>query len=444
MPAPTPLRPPALAGLRAAGPWLAPALAFALAFAIRLWWVRHFIVAPYGDQPSLEAYAANVAHGLAYGTRGAYWPPAFVFLAGLVERLCGTGHAFLAVRTANAVQGALACALAADVARRLARSAAAGLVAGLALALYGPAIYYTDTFLGATLETATLIAACDAVLAYGERPGAWRLGLAGALLGLAALTKPTELPLLVPAFVHWGLRGRRGFDLRFAGRSALAALGIALLIIAPWSWRNLRVTGSPVLIDTNGGVNFYIAHNPRATGLWMDLGDADPVLTPGGGYARPATDRLAFDAGWAWFVAHPAQDARQAAGILRRFWTEPDGDIAQYGDGLRPIEASLHVPLLDFSALRDLAVLGLVLLLPSGPRGRHFLPLLVLGYPAGLALLFFAPRFRLPLCPLLAVAAGGGLVRLWLWWRQEWALAHPPECAPEPLLRRPRDRAIGA
>lgn len=86
-------------------PWLYPASVFLFSFAIRLWWVRHWILPPYGDQPSLEAYAANVTHGLDYGTRGAYWPPAFIFLAGLVEKCFGSGHAHLAVRTANAALG---------------------------------------------------------------------------------------------------------------------------------------------------------------------------------------------------------------------------------------------------------------------------------------------------------------------------------------------------
>jgi hypothetical protein len=426
---------------------VAPACTFVLALGIRLWWVRHAVLPPYGDQPSLEAYAANVAHGLYYGTRGAYWPPAFVFLAGLVERLFGTGHTFLAVRTANAVLGALAAAVTADLARRLGGSAAAGLLGGAVLALSAADVYYTDAFLAATLEVLTVAAVCDAAVAYAQRPTGLRLGLTGVLLGLAALTKPTELPLVIPAAVHWGLcapereRRARGPDWGFAARSAAIALAVALLVNVPWSWRNLRVTGVPVFVDVNGGVDFYIAHGPKATGRWVDLGPADPVLLRGSGFDRPDTAGLALRAGLAYFVSHPRADVVQAARILRWFWTEPDGDIERYGAGLAPVTRALHVPLLDFPALRDLALLGLAGLAALGRRAA-LVPLVLGGYSLGIALLFWAPRFRLPMDPLLAAAAGAGLAvwaRAWLAVRRAAGTARPSP-AEEPVLARPADQ----
>jgi len=174
--------------------------------------VRHWLLPPYGDQPSLEAFAANVAHGHYYGTRGAYWPPAFVFFAGFVERFFGTAHAYLAVRTADAAVSALCAGVTADLGRRLLRSAEAGLAAGVLFALYAPSVYYADAFLAVTVGTAAFAAAADAIAAYADAPSMPRLLLAGALLGLGALSKPTELPLIVPGFIHWALRrpGPRG------------------------------------------------------------------------------------------------------------------------------------------------------------------------------------------------------------------------------------------
>ena len=407
-------------------PWLYPAGVFLLAFAVRLWWVRHWIVPPYGDQPSLETYASSVAHGLYYGTQGAYWPPAFVFLAGLVEKCFGHGHAHLAVRTANAVLAALGAAVTTDLGRRLLRSAEAGLAAGAVLALYAPSIYYTDAFVAVSLETLTLVAVCTAALAYADRPTATRLVLVGVLLGIATLTKPTQLPLLVPACACWGLRRTRGFDWRFAGRSAAAALAVALLVIAPWTLRNLRVTGSAVLVDTNGGVNFLIAHNPGATGTWMDLGPANPVLLRGSGYDQADTDHLAWQAGLHYFLRHPGADLRQAGRVVALFWGMADPDIGAFGGGLRPITTDLHLPLVGFHVLRDLALLGGVGFLWRWRR-MAVLWVTALGYCGGLSLLFFAPRFRLPVAPLLAVAAAAALQQLAVGWRaqQESALAAP-------------------
>ena len=399
-------------------PWLLTAV-FLLALLPRLWWVRHWILPSYGDQPSLERFAANVANGLYYGTHGAYWPPAFIFLAGWVERLLGTGHAFLAVRTVNAALGALTAVLAADIGRRLTGSRAVGVVAGLLWALYRPGIYYTDAFLSVTLGTATFIAAIDALLWYREDPAAWRLVVCGLLLGIGTLTKPTELPLVIPAFLYFGLRNRTGFDLRFATRAAAGILAVALLVNVPWTVRNLRVTGAPVFVDVNGGVNFYIAHNPRATGQWINLGNHNPVLLRGDGYDRPLTNQLALHAGMHYFLGHPGADLRTGERVLALFWGERDPDIAHYGQGLAPLTASLHLPLVGFPLLRDLGLFGVALLLLRWRR-TALLPVTLVGYSLGLALLFFAPRFRLPVEPLLAVAAATALVQLAVWFRQTW------------------------
>ena len=392
---------------------------FLLALALRLWWVRHFVVPNYPDQPSLEAYAANVAHGLYYGTHGAYWPPAFIFLAGLVERLAGTAQHFLAVREVNALLGALAAVLAADLARRLLRSPAAALAAGVLLALYAPSIYYTDTFLNTTLDQLMLVAVLDAQAAWADHPSVAGLALNGLLLGLATLTKPILLPLVVPGLVHWGLAGRGRRPWRAAAFASATVLLLALAVNVPWTVRNLKVTGSPVFVDVNGGVNFLIAHNPAATGAWINLGSANPVLLRGSGYDRPNTNRYALTAGLDYFLAHPRTDLRQAETILKRFWTEPDTDVSTFGANLAPLRAAWHVPLLGFGFLRDLALLGVPFLLVRWRR-TLLLPLVAAGYSAGLALLFFVPRFRLPLAPVLVVTAAAGLVGLARGWLRDW------------------------
>lgn len=405
--------------------WLAPAVAATVALGIRIYWVRHGILPAYGDQRSLEAFIANVAHGQAYGTHGAYWPPAFIFFAGAVERALGGGHALLAVRSADAVLGALAAAVTADLARRLLGSGRAGLVAGLLFALYTPAIYYTDTVLAVTLGTLLLVAVLDAAVAYGDAPNPWRLGLVGVLLGVATLTKPTELPLLVPACVHWSLPARPEGRARFALRSGAVALALALLVNVPWTWRNVAVTGAPVFVDTNGGINFFIAHNPQATGQYVNLGTHNPVLLRGSGYDRPDTARIALRAGLAYFARHPGADLRQSGHVFHLFWTMRDPDLRTYGQGLYRLLAWWHVPALGFGSLRDLALAGCVLLL-SRWRRTAILPLTLLGYAAGLSLLFFAPRFRLPVAPLLAVAAAWALVRLAGLLVGEWRGGGPP------------------
>ena len=411
--------------------WLSPTASFLLAFGVRLWWVRHWVLPAYGDQPSLESFAANVAHGLYYGTHGAYWPPAFIFLAGFVERIFGSGHAYLSVRTADAVVGALTAAVTADLGRRVLRSPVAGLLAGLLLAVYIPAVYYTDTFLAVTLGTLMLVSVCDAVTAYGDAPSPRRLLLVGVLLGLATLTKPTELPLVLPAFVQWGLRAKRGFAWRFAAGAAAAAVAIALLCNVPWTLRNLQVTGSPVFVDVNGGINFFIAHNPGATGQFVNVGSRNPVLLRGSGYDRPNTNADALRAGMAYFAAHPGRDARQAVHVLHLFWGMRDPDISTYGAELYALIAQLHLPSLNFAPMRDMALVGAAFLLPLWRR-TPILWLTAIGYSVGLSLLFFAPRYRLPVEPLLVITAAWAVVKVWAVLRAEWRTVPGPPAATAP------------
>ena len=389
------------------------AFVFLLALGIRVWWVRHWIVANYPDQPSLEQYAANVAHGLYYGTHGAYWPPAFIFLAGFIERWFGTGHHFLAVRETNALMGALAALLTADIARRIVRSPEAGLLAGVLAAIFAPAIYYTDTFLNASLDALMLVAVIDATIVMGDAPAPTvrLLTLNGLLLGIATLTKETLLPLIVPSVLYWGTSGNWPHSWRNALVAGTTVLALALLVNVPWTIRNLRVTGSAVFVDVNGGVNFLIAHNPDSTGQWMSLGYNNPVLLRGSGYDRPNTNRHAMEAGLRYFETHPGADIHQALRVFALFWTERDPDLATYGASLAPITRDIHVPLIRFPLLRDLGLLGLLSLIPVWRRG-FLIPLTLLGFSGGLALLFFAPRFRLPVTSLLIVSAAAGIVTL--------------------------------
>ena len=49
------------------------------------------------------------------------------------------------------------------------------------------------------------------------------------------------------------------------------ALVIMFVIFSPWVIRNYAATGRFILIDTNGPINFYIAHNPLSNGQWVDV-----------------------------------------------------------------------------------------------------------------------------------------------------------------------------
>ncbi|MDF1545963.1 MAG: glycosyltransferase family 39 protein [bacterium] len=89
---------------------------------------------------------------------------------------------------------------------------------------------------------------------------------AGVIMGLAAITRPTIIPLalIFPVVLLY----RHGWSQVLAVTKRSIVFGGAILIpVLPVTFRNVLIGGEPVLISTQGGVNFYIGNNEDADGL---------------------------------------------------------------------------------------------------------------------------------------------------------------------------------
>lgn len=142
-------------------------------------------------------------------------------------------------------------------------------VIALCLVAVWPNLIFFTTILSSELF---FIAMTLAGLFFWQRPvgNRWvNLLLCGLVWGLTCYIRPVIL--LVPvALALVDLAG----GLRPFGRSVLDAV-IAMLLIslvaAPWTLRNQRVFGEPVMISTNFGSNFWMGNNPQSTGGYMAL-----------------------------------------------------------------------------------------------------------------------------------------------------------------------------
>lgn len=158
------------------------------------------------------------------------------------------------------------------------------------LASLGCALY--PTLLTASLNTmselqfASLLA-LTVFLLFGPGGGQMRLFLAGAVLGLAALTRGNGLLLLPALLVVYPLYQRRRaaqqqsapVSLRTLTRQVgLVAAGFAIAVM-PWIARNRVVLGEWVALATSGGANMWIGHHPGATGVFRRADN--PVWPPG-------------------------------------------------------------------------------------------------------------------------------------------------------------------
>ncbi|MDZ7673456.1 MAG: glycosyltransferase family 39 protein [Acidimicrobiales bacterium] len=276
-----------------------------------------------------------------------------------------------------------------------------GLIAGGIAAVY-PGLWINDGLAMSETPTALLTALVLLVAIRWRRdqaPG-WLLGILG---GLLVLTR-AELGLLMAALVlPWGLSGAWLDRVR---RIALVAL-VAVLVVAPWTVRNLIRFEEPVAVSTNDGLTLVGANcDPSyfdAVGFWYLQC----------GLPEPAGDQSEVSAAYReqaleYVGDHLDRVPTVAAARAARVWSVWETDAMTYlnrGEG-RPQPASV------------MALYGWWLLAPAAAASlwsihRRRGPLLVLVAPfvtvtIVAVLTYGIPRFRLP----AEVAAIGALAVL--------------------------------
>lgn len=185
--------------------------------------------------------------GLSGKSYEAFQPPLVYALAAPAMWIAGTpDRQALALRLLG-VLALLSCLplLWALVRRAVARepAAAPAVFAFAATFLLWPAVVvrqatFSNAILDAPLTLATALLLWDA----DERDDGRRLVAAGALVGVALLSRLTLLPLaLLLAIVAWRMLRRRAVSLRLAA----GALALPPLLLAPWIASNLDRYGSP-------------------------------------------------------------------------------------------------------------------------------------------------------------------------------------------------------
>jgi len=380
-----------------------------------------------GDAYDHHAWAQAIAFGPGMEPEPYYRAPLYYYL--LAGLYAAVGPSIVAARLAGACIGALTVYAIGRLGAGLG-GYRAGLFAGLLAAAYWPAIYFDGELLTVGLECLLEVGLLLALLSATRRNSLAALAGAGLVWGLCIITRPNFLAL-APVLVAWLFIALPGA--RLAGRKWLAT-GVLLLttasVIAPVALRNARVSDSPVLITYSGGVNFFIGNNPESDGISAILPGARRSLR--GGYedahripeldlGRPlAPDEVSaywLDRGLDWLRSEPGAFGAHMLHKLRLFWSPvelPNNQPIRFFAGLSPIAAGFW---LGFPVLAVLGLAGFSVL--ARDWRRWFLPGLCLLVYMGTVVLFFCnARYRLPVYPLLAVAAGAGLTRLPEWMGQ--------------------------
>lgn len=372
-------------------------------------------------------------------------PPGYPhFLAGL--HLLTGGHP-LWTRALQMLLGLGSVALAFRLGRAL-FGPAAGLVASFGLATGWHLVYFDGELLAPTLLIALLLGGLLALHRWLDTGSARSAAAAGVLFGALALSVPNALALLpvVWLWAAWIARKRR--EPR-RSRSANLVLPLAMVLcIAPATLRNALVAGEFVLVTSNGGVNLYIGNNPEADGTTARI----PILrelAPLQGWtcfdepaiARGASRLAGRPLGAAevsrWFTAKAldfvAAEPGRALGLALRktalFWgpAEPSNNRE---DALVRAASPVLRWLPTFPIALALALLGAARLFAARRERPSAFPLLLLLLTTTWFLshvpFFVAGRYRVPLLPILWLAAGAGVADLVHLWRTRGPRAAAP------------------
>lgn len=332
-----------------------------------------------------------------------------------------------AARIVFALIGALAVPLAFFLGRRLG-GPTAGLIAMAPIAIYPALLEYGGMLMTEPLATTVLAGALLCLLRACElrRPLPW-VG-AGLLLGALAMLRP-EYSLLIPLLPALALlrlyRGEGRFRRGLLLGPALA-LGLACLVVLPWTVRNFIVFDRVVPISTGGGQvlyeGSYIPAGPNPERIVPVLLERYPWIgrrlgpQPGpiyrgqavallaarehpGEEADVALRGMAIDAYTHALVHEPLRLTGFLAGKVWLAWTAPARDVMRL-----PYWRALQIALLLAAAL------GLVV----GLTRRRFEAVLFAVVFAAFTLVQMAfiasPRRTLVLVPELGALAGLGIV----------------------------------
>jgi 4-amino-4-deoxy-L-arabinose transferase-like glycosyltransferase len=386
---------------------------------------------PLFDYPIMDAkyhleWAQKILAGSFWGDEVFFRAPFYPYFLALLYKIGGAQIGFAIL--CQHVMGSLSASLVYVLSRRFFAGGAA-LAAGILTALYWPLVYFEGDLLFETLFVFLTLAFLVALVAAMEKKSPVLLAASGAVLGLAAVTRPPIL-VLIPAlplvfrFTSAG-RGQAAPPKRRWIRSTALVVAGSLVVILPVTVRNYVVGRDLVAIASQGGVNFYIGNNPQS--------DGRTAIVPGtrwdwwGGYedsirqAETAMGRKLkpsevsdyyFRKGMEFVLTEPVKSVPLLANKLYLFWAAGERSNNKYIYFFWHQSGMGKVPLPGFWFVGPLALLGGFLLWPRR-RELSLLYLFVASYSLAIVAFFVNDRFRVPVVPVLAVFAGYSIVHLW-------------------------------
>jgi tetratricopeptide (TPR) repeat protein len=378
-------------------------------------------------------------------------PLYYYFLAGIYAVF---GHSFWAARLVQSAVGAVSIVLLYCLGIRAGIRPAVSLLAAGMMVLCGPIVFATNELHTPVLEIFLDLLYLNLLLATAEtdcppRRAILLAFLSGLTLGLSAIARPNIL-VTAPLALGWLWMQAGPMPGRARRVAPLAVLFLLGAAIAPGAvtWRNARVSGDPVFIASQGGINFFIGNRPEADGFTpstptryrFDSPYEDSVALYGrraaeeaAGRKLTASESQRYWVGrvFTWWMQDPLAGLRLLAKKWVLVWTHREiRNNTAYEYVRKEWAPSLWALPFGFWFIGPASVLGMVLAFRLRQPALRFLALFALVYMATFTLFFIADRYRLPVVPILLLLSANALA-----WLVEtvWTLRRT---TPAPAVRR--------
>jgi 4-amino-4-deoxy-L-arabinose transferase-like glycosyltransferase len=377
------------------------------------------------DQDSYQMLAQQVLGGHGFTVARDWWPLtragqptahwSYIYTLYLVATYAVAGIHPLVARLVQAlVAGVLLPLLVFRVARHVTHERIA-LVAAAWSAVYGYFIYYGAALMTEPFFICAVLWTLDVAMQLRHDATSWRrwawLGLA---LGLAVLLRQSYLTF-APVLVGWvwiaAGRGRLLARLRANLPGVLMAVGLAALLVLPWTVRNFFAFRQVVLLNTSSGFAFYWANHPMYGTEFISVLPDDQsymeLVPPQLLMLNEAElDSALLRLGLQEAVSDPRRYAMLSLsriGVLYEFWPSPESS-----------SLSNAVRVLSFGLALPLALVGLVAL-RRGWRELTLLYLFVVVFSGVHILSWALVRYRLPIDAVFLIFAAAGLTTIVEW-----------------------------
>lgn len=294
------------------------------------------------------------------------------------------------------------------------------LISGIIAALYGPFILFTNLLFVETVKIFFVSLALFILTTVKESNVNKNMFLVGLVIGFSSLCRASDMLLLIVAGISI-MQPALKLSYRLK-RLSFLMLGFCFVII-PVTVRNYVVSDEFVLITSNGGINFYIGNNEKATGLYNNSDKIDISNDPNGSNFLEVQYNRKFNPSEAssfWYKKATDYIFKNPLAYSQLFIRKcllfiNSKEIGQLGYGYDYISSEVSKTLkylIGFIFVFPFSVIGIGVLWRE--RKRYFILYgFLIAEVLSVVLFFITDRFRLSSLPMLIILSSVGIIYLY-------------------------------